>query len=111
MSLSYQERKAKGQRKRAEYLRRVDNADHLAVMFRSIALGVGFMFVMGIVSNADRLIEVVLLIVYAQVIFFSLFFSQHVMFIAEQTCYPKSRRRTLRSEVADEWREFRNKKS
>lgn len=109
--MTYQERKAKGQRKRAEYLRRVDHAEHLAVMFRGVALGVGFMFVMGFVSNADRLIEVVLLIVYAQVIFFSLFFSQHIMFIAEQSRYPKSRRRTLRSEIAEDWQRFRNKKS
>jgi hypothetical protein len=111
MAMTYQERKAKGQAKRAKYLRRIDHAEHLATMFRGIALGVGFMFVMGIVSNADRLIEVVLLIVYSQVIFFSLFFSEHIMFTAEQSRYPKSHRRTLRSEVADEWREFRNKKS
>ena len=111
MTMTYQERKAKGQRKRAEYLRRVDHAEHLATMFRGIALGVSFMFVMGFISNADRLIEVVLLIVYAYVIAFSLISAEHIMFIAEQSRYPKSRRRTVRSEVAEEWQRFRNKKS
>jgi Ca2+/Na+ antiporter len=108
--MTYQERKAKGQRERAEYLRRVDHADHLAVMFRGIALGVGFMFVMGFVSNADRLVEVVLLIVYALVIFFSLWSAEHIMFTAEQTRYPKTHRRTLRSEIAEDWQRFRNRK-
>ena len=108
---SYHRRKEAMLFRRAKYLRRLDNAEHLAVMFRGFALGFSFMFVMGFVSNADRLIEVVLLIIYAQVIFFSLLFSEYIMFRAEQSRYPKSRRRTLRSEVADEWREFRNKKS
>lgn len=101
MSLSYQERKAKGQRKRAEYLRRIEHAKDLSRMFLGIALGVGFMFVMGIVANADRLIEVVLLIVYAVVIYFSMFFSQYVLFKAEQSRFPKSRRHTLWSLITD----------
>lgn len=109
MPLTYQQRKERGQYKRAVYLRKIDHAEHLAVMFRGIALGVSFMFVMGIVSNADRLIEVVLLIAYAYVIGTSLVLSQWVMFRAEQSRYPKSRRRTIRSEIADDWYRFRNK--
>lgn len=95
MSLSYQERKAKGQRKRAEYLRRVEHAKDLSRMFLGSALGFGFMFVMGIVARADRLIEIVFLIGCAVVIYFSLFFSQYVVFKAEQSRYPKSRRHNL----------------
>jgi len=95
MSLSYQERKAKGQRKRKEYLRRIEHAKDLSRMFLGIAVGVGFMFVMGIVANADRLIEMILLVVYAVIIYFSVFFSQYVIFKAEQSRYPKSRRHTL----------------
>jgi hypothetical protein len=76
-------------------------------MFRGIALGVGFMFVMGVLSNADRLIEVILLIVYVNVIAISLVVAEHIMFTAEQTRYPKRHRRTLRSEIVDDWRRFR----
>jgi hypothetical protein len=95
MSLSYHERKAKGQRKRKEYLRRMSHAKDLSTMFLGIALGVGFMFVMGIVANADRLVEMILLVVFAVIIYFSLFFSQYVLFRAEQSRYPKSRRMRL----------------
>jgi len=109
MPLTYQQRKERGQYKRAVYLRRIDHAEHLATMFRGIALGVGFMFVMGFVSNADRLIEVILLIVYAYVIASSLFLAEHTMLKAEQSRYPKSRRRTIRSEIADDWHRFRNR--
>lgn len=111
MSLNYQERKAQGERKRAKYRHKMNNAEHLAIMFRGVAVGVGFMLVMGLVSNADRLSEVVLLIVYGYVIAISLALAEQVLFTAEQSRYPKSRRMTLRSEFVKEWREFRNKKS
>jgi amino acid permease len=111
MSLSYQERKAKGQRKRAEHLRRLNHAEDLSRMFWGIALGFGFMFVMGIVANTNTPLEFMALIVFAFVIYFSVFFSQYVMFRAEQSRYPKNRRRTLRSEVAEDWQRFRDKKS
>lgn len=111
MALTYQERKQRGQHKRAVYLNRMSHAEHLATMLRGIALGVSFMFVMGIVSNADRLIEVVLLVVYGFVMAFSLLLAEHIMFSAEQSRYPKSHRRTLRSEIAEDWQRFRNKKS
>jgi uncharacterized membrane protein len=101
MSLDYVERRAKGQRKRKEYLRRISHAEDLSRMFLGIAVGFGFMFVMGIVANADRLIEIVLLVVYALVIYFSVFFSQYVMFKAEQSRYPKSRRHTLWSALTE----------
>jgi hypothetical protein len=101
MSLDYVERKAKGQRKRKEYLRRISHAEDLSRMFLGVAVGVGFMFVMGIVANADRLIEIVLLGIYAVVIYVSVFFSQYVMFRAEQSRYPKSRRHTLWSAITE----------
>jgi hypothetical protein len=37
--------------------------------------------------------------------------AEHILFLAEQSRYPKSRRRTMRSEIYDEWQEFRNRKS
>jgi hypothetical protein len=111
MSLSYQERKAKGKQKRAEHLRRLNHAKDLSTMFWGLALGFGFMFVMGIVANTDTTLEFIVLILFAFVIYFSVFFSQYVMFKAEQSRYPKSRRRTLRSEVAEDWQRFRDKKS
>lgn len=95
MSLSYQERRAKGQRKRAEYQRRLSHAKDLSTVFLGSALGFGFMFVMGIVARADRLIEIIFLIVCAVIIYFSLFFSQYVLFKAEQSRYPKRYRHTL----------------
>jgi amino acid transporter len=102
MSLDYVERRAKGQRKRKEYLRRISHAEDLSRMFSGIAVGFGFMFVMGIVSNAaNRLIEIVFLIGCALVIYFSVFFSQYVMFKAEQSRYPKSRRHTLWSAITE----------
>jgi hypothetical protein len=111
MSLSYQERKAKGQRKRAEHLRRLNHAKDLSTMFWGIALGFGFMLVMGVVANTDTPLEFTVLIIYAFVIYFSVFFSQYVMFKAEQSRYPKNLRRTLRGEIAEDWRRFRDKKS
>lgn len=96
MAMTYQERKAQGKRKSAEYARRVHHAKDLAILFRGIGAGVGFMFVMGIVSNADRLLEVALLVVYAVIIYFSLFLADYVVFRAEQTRFPKSRRWRLR---------------
>ena len=70
-------------------------------MFLGIAVGFGFMFVMGIVANADRLIEMILLVIYAVVIYFSVFFSQYVIFKAEQSRYPKSRRHTFWSAITE----------
>lgn len=91
----YHTRKEQGLAKRAEYRRKVNNAQHIALVFRGIAVGVGFMFLMGLVSNADRLIEVILLIAYAYVIAFSVLFAEHILLKAEQSRYPKSRRHTL----------------
>ena len=88
----YQTRKEQGQRKRAEYLRRLDHAKDLAIVFRGIAVGVSFMFVMGLVANTNRVLEIVLMIVYAYVIAFSLLLAEHTLFMAEQSRYPKSRR-------------------
>lgn len=91
----YHTRKEQGQRKRAEYLRRLDHAQHLALVFRAIAVGVGFMFVMGFVANTNRLLEVVLMIAYLYVIVFSLLLAEQILLRAEQSRYPKSRRKTL----------------
>lgn len=111
MAMTYQERKAQGKRKSAEHERRVHRAKDLAIVFRGAGAGFGFMFVMGIVSNVNRLLEVVFLIGYALVIFLSLVFAEHIVFTAEQNRYPKSHRRTVRREIAEAWQRFRNKKS
>lgn len=111
MALSYHERKRRGQQKRWEYLNRMNNAEHLATMFRGIGLGSAFCVVMfavaGIHTTLDWLIYLGVFIL-GGVAFVE---AEHILFLAEQSRYPKSRRRTLRSEIADEWYEFRNKKS
>ncbi len=109
MTMSYQQRKERGQYKRAVYLRRVDNAEHIATMLRGIALGTAFMAVMfcvaGITTELDALIEFLVLAICG----ISLVEAEHILFLAEQSRYPKSRRRTFRSEFADEWYELRQK--
>jgi hypothetical protein len=107
MAMTYQERKAKGQRKRAEYLRRLDHAEHLAVMFRGFGIGFSFIVVMTAVAGVHGNLAIVLFIMFMLIAGSGFIGAEHIMFWAEQSRYPKSRRRTLRSEIADEWREFR----
>lgn len=111
MPLTYQQRKQLGQYKRAVYHNRLNHAEHIATMLRGISLGTSFMAVMfciaGITTTLDILIELLVIAICG----FSLVEAEHILFLAEQSRYPKSRRRTFRSEFADEWREFRDKKS
>lgn len=111
MPLTYQQRKERGQYKRAVYLHRMNNAEHLATMLRGVGLGTSFMFVMGIVSGVNTTVEWLFMLGYLLIGGISMVEAEHILFLAEQSRYPKSRRRTLRSEIADEWHEFRNKKS
>ena len=51
--MDYHRRKALGQARRAEYLRRLDHAHTLARMFYGIVLGASFVAVMGIVAGVN----------------------------------------------------------
>jgi hypothetical protein len=107
MGLSYHERKRRGQQKRAEYLHRVSNAEHLATMLRGVTLGTSFMFVMFAVAGIDTTLDLLIWIGVFVIGCVSAVEAEHILFLAEQSRYPKSRRRTLRSELADEWHELR----
>lgn len=111
MALSYQERKRRGLHNRAVYLNRMNHAEHLAVTFRGVALGSAFCVVMFIVAGVDTTLEVIILLGVFFLGGISAVEAEHVLFLAEQSRYPKSRRRTMRSEIYDEWQEFRNIKS
>lgn len=109
MAMSYHERKRRGQQKRWEYLNRLNHAEHLATMLRGIGLGSAFCFVMfavaGIDTTTDLLIHIGVFIL-GGVAFVE---AEHILFLAEQSRYPKSRRRTMRSEFADEWHELKQR--
>ncbi len=109
MPLTYKQRQEQGRYKRAVYLNRMNHAEHLATMFRGISLGAAFMAIMfavaGIRSNLDVVLEFLVLFICG----LSLVEAEHILFLAEQSRYPKSRRRTFRSEFVDEWHEFRAK--
>jgi hypothetical protein len=109
MALSYHERKRRGQQKRWEYLNRVNNAEHLATMLRGITLGSAFCAVMFAVAGVERIVEWLVLIGVVFLGGYTAVLAEHILFLAEQSRYPKSRRRTLRSEIADEWHELRKR--
>ncbi len=109
MAMTYKQRQEQGRHKRAVYLNRLNHAEHIATMLRGISLGTAFMAVMfavaGIRSNLDVGLEFLVLFICG----LSLAEAEHILFLAEQSRYPKSRRRTFRSEFADEWHELRQR--
>jgi hypothetical protein len=107
MALSYQERKAKGLRQRAEYRKRLDHAEHLAVMFRGFGIGFSFITVMTAVAGVHGTLAIALFIMFVLIAGSGFIGAEHIMFWAEQSRYPKSRRRTFRYEIAKEWQELR----
>jgi hypothetical protein len=107
MAMTYQERKAKGLRKRAEYRKRLDHAEHLAVMFRGFGIGFSFITVMTAVAGVHGTLAIALFIMFELIAGSGFIGAEHIMFWAEQSRYPKSRRRTFRSEFVDEWQRFR----
>ena len=111
MAMTYQERKERGRTQRWEYRNRIHHAEHLAVMFRGIGLGFSFIVGMTALAGVHGTLDIMLFILFVAIAGSGFIGAEHIMFLAEQSRYPKSRRRTLRSEVADEWREFRSKKS
>jgi len=92
---------------RWEYDRRMNNASHLATMLRGITLGSSFCVVMFWVAGVDSTADVLIWLGFMALGGVSAVEAEHILFLAEQSRYPKSRRRTYRSEVADEWHEFR----
>ena len=111
MALSYHERKRRGLYKRAVYLNRMNHAEHLATMFRGVTLGSAFCAIMFMVAGVDTTVEHLILLGVVFMGGVSAVEAEHILFLAEQSRYPKSRRRTMRSEIYDEWQEFRNRKS
>ncbi len=107
MPLTYQQRKERGQYKRAVYLNRMNHAEHLATMLRGVTLGSAFCVVMFMVAGVDTTLDLLILIGVFLIGCVSAVEAEHILFLAEQSRYPKSRRRTLRSEFADEWHELR----
>lgn len=107
MAMSYKQRQEQGRYKRAVYLHRLDNAEHLAVMLRGISLGTAFMAVMFAVAGIGTTLEVLIELLVIAICAISLVEAEHILFLAEQSRYPKSRRRTFRSEFADEWHDLR----
>jgi hypothetical protein len=89
----------------------MNHAQDLAVMFRGITLGSAFCAVMFLVAGVDTTAKLFIFVGAVMLGGISAVEAEHILFIAEQSRYPKSRRRTLRSEIAYEWQEFRNRKS
>lgn len=107
MPMTYQERKAQGQHRRWVYLNRMNHAEHLAVMFRGVGVGFSFISIMTAVAGVHGTLDIILFIGFLMITGAGFIGAEHILFWAEQSRYPKSRRRTLRSEFADEWAEFR----
>ena len=111
MAMTYQERKAKGQIARWEYRNRIHHAEHIAVMFRGVGIGFSFIVGMTALAGVHGTLNIMLFLLFVAIAGSGFIGAEHILFIAEQSRYPKSRRRTLRSEFADELRNLRNKKS
>lgn len=90
--MNYEERQVQGKAKSAEYLRRLDTADRVAVMLRGITLGSLFIFLMAIVAGVDSILEWLTLytIVFTGGVSASL--AEYFLFKARQSKYPKNRR-------------------
>jgi hypothetical protein len=78
--------------KRAEYLRRLDNADRVAVMLRGITLCCSFILVMGLVAGVDSILEWLVIYTITFIGGVSASLAEYFLFRAEQSRYPKSRR-------------------
>lgn len=111
MAMTYQKRKEQGRTQRWEYRHRIHHDEHIAVMFRGIGIGFSFIVVMTALAGVHGTLDIMLFILFIAIAGSGFIGAEHIMFLAEQSRYPKSRRRTIRSEFADEWREFRSKKS
>lgn len=109
--MNYEQRQAQGRAQRWEYKKRIHHAEHLAVMFRGIGVGFAFILVMTALAGVHGTLDIVLFIGFIMIAGAGFTSAEHALFLAEQSRYPKGRRRTLRSEFADEWHRFRNKKS
>jgi hypothetical protein len=105
--LSYQQRKEQGLRKRLEYKKRLTHAEYIAVMFRGFGVGFSFIVVMTAIAGVHGLLDFYLFLLFILIASSGFIGAEMFLLRAEQSRYPKSRRRTLRSEVVDDWRKFR----
>lgn len=110
MAMTYLERKEQGLARHWEYRKRIHHAEHLAVMFRGVGIGFSFIVVMTAVAGVHGTFNIMLFLMFIVVAGSGFIGAEHALFLAEQSRYPKSRRRTLRSEFAEEWRKFRDYK-
>lgn len=113
MGMSYQQRKEQGELRRWIYKRRLWNAEYIATMLRGITLASAFCAVMFAIAGITTTLDVVIEIGVIALGGFTINLAEHILFWAEQSRYPKSRRRTLRSEIADEiytWKQTRKEK-
>lgn len=96
MPMTYQQRKKQGQRKWRAYKKRVDHAKDLAVMFRGVGVGFSFITVMTAVAGVHGTLDLLLFILFVITAGSGFIFAEMILFFAEQTRYPKSRRWRLR---------------
>lgn len=87
----------------------MNHAEHLATMLRGIGLGSAFCVVMFAVAGIHTVVDWLIYIGVLLLGGIAFVEAEHILFLAEQSRYPKSRRRTLRSEFADEWHELKLK--
>jgi hypothetical protein len=93
--MNYKERQAQGKSKRAEYLRRLEHAESVAVMLRGITLGCSFILVMGIVAGVDSILEWLVLYTITFIGGVSASLAEYFLFRAYQSRYSKSRRQSF----------------
>jgi hypothetical protein len=93
--MKHKKSKVQGKSRHAEYLRRVDNADRVAVMLRGITLGCSFILVMGIVAGVDSILEWLVLYTITFIGGVSASLAEYFLFRAYQSRYSKSRRQSF----------------
>jgi ABC-type Fe3+-siderophore transport system permease subunit len=82
-------------KERKEYLRRLDNAERVAVMLRGITLGCSFIVVMGVVAGVDSILKWLAIYTIAFIGGVSASLAEYFLFRASQSRYPKSRRQKV----------------
>lgn len=93
--MKHKKSKVQGKSRHAEYLRRLDNADRVAVMLRGITLFCFFIFVMRLVAGVDSVSEYLILYAVAFMGWVSASLAEYVLFRAYQSRYSKSRRQSF----------------
>jgi hypothetical protein len=77
--VSYHRRKELGQARRAEFLRRLNHAEHVATVFWGLALGGFYVAVMGFVARVDTVLEVIVMIIALTVAFWGVWIAGYIV--------------------------------